>query len=121
VLQRVTNVINNDRVTIEQVNSFSSDPSSTSSVDSAAFLAIARSVREIYPDTVVAPFLVMAGTDSRHYSAVADNIYRFAPFDLSGPEDLDGIHGINERIEVKSLAAGAMFYQRLIEQLSAGQ
>ncbi len=119
VLQRVSEVIDNNRVEIQQSDGFSSDPSPVSSVDSAAFTAIQRSIREVYPNTTVAPFLVMAGTDSRHYSRVADNVYRFAPFDLTGADELDGIHGINERIAIDSLAAGAMLYQRLITHLTA--
>ena len=38
-----------------------------------------RTIREIFPDVIVAPGLMVAATDSRHYAGVTDNIFRFSP------------------------------------------
>ena len=64
------------------------------------------------------PGLVIAGTDSRHYEAVSDHIYRFSPV-RAGPQDLPRFHGTNERISTANLAELIRFYHRLITQ-SAG-
>jgi carboxypeptidase PM20D1 len=53
-------------------------------------------------------------TDSRHYAALSDRIYRFLPMRL-GPEDLERIHGTDERIAVDNYAECVRFYARLIQ------
>ena len=43
------------------------EPSPTSDPDSESYRALARTIREVFPGSVVAPALVLGGTDSRHY------------------------------------------------------
>jgi acetylornithine deacetylase/succinyl-diaminopimelate desuccinylase-like protein len=45
----------------------------------------------------VAPGLMVAATDSRHFTALSDHIFRFSPV-RAKPEDLARFHGTNERI-----------------------
>lgn len=116
VLAHVSRTISDKRVRIEPLIGFSANPSPVSSPDSAVFQSLQQTIHEIYPDVVVAPFLMMAATDSRHYIPVADHVYRFMPYQLDAQE-LTGIHGINERISVDSLARGAAFYHQLIRNL----
>lgn len=65
------------------------------------FDVIRAAVAETYPDAVVAPSLLVATTDTRHYIDVADDIYRFhgAVIPMSATP---GIHGTNEQIGVES-------------------
>ena len=74
-------------------------------------------IAEIYPGTVVAPGLSMAATDSHHYAPIASDIYRFLPLRLTA-EDLKRIHGVDERIGIKTYADLIGFLARLIENLS---
>ncbi len=74
---------------------------------------IAQSVREVYGDIAVAPGLMIAGSDSKHYAQVADNAYRFNPFVLAS-EDLTGFHGSNEKISVTNFAQGVRGYIQII-------
>jgi carboxypeptidase PM20D1 len=67
---------------------------------------------------VVAPGLMIAATDSRHFDAVADHIYKFSPV-RARPEDLPRFHGTNERIALANLAELIRFYHRLL-QVGAG-
>ena len=62
----------------------------------------------------MAPGLVLAGTDSRHYSDVAENVYRFQPILLSN-EDIEGLHGVNERISILNYDRMIRFYVGLME------
>ncbi len=91
------------------------EPSSISPVDSDAFRAIQRTIQGVFPKAVVTPYLVVGGTDSRYYSEISSNIYRFGPFRFSG-DDRKRIHGTNERIEIASLGQAVSFYSHLIEQ-----
>ena len=62
----------------------------------------------------VAPSLAIAATDGRSFSGVARDVYRFTPILLSRKE-LQGFHGVNERLSVENLRRLVGFYQRLIE------
>ena len=73
-----------------------------------------RTIREIYPDVVVAPGLMVAATDSRHYTGITDKIFRFSPV-RANSEDLKRFHGTNERLSVEGYADMIRFYRRLIE------
>ena len=80
---------------------------------SPAYRALAAAVREVFPDAVVVPGLMVAGTDSRHYLSVAEAAYRFLPLRLT-QGDLGRLHGVNERIAVGNYAEVIGFYARLI-------
>lgn len=94
-----------------------SDPSPVSSSDSAAYHGIARALRAEFPGIVVTPGLVLTGTDSTHYTPVADNVYRFAPIRVTS-QDLARLHGIDERIGIANLAEHVRFYHLLLTQLN---
>ena len=66
----------------------------------------------------VAPGLMIAGSDTRHYGKVADNSYRFNPFPLSN-EEFAGFHGTNERIKKKDFLDGIRAYIKIIEKGSS--
>jgi carboxypeptidase PM20D1 len=76
-----------------------SEPSKVAATGSPAFQLINRTVRQLHPDVVVAPGLMIAATDSRYFDAVADNVFKFSPV-RAKPEDLKRFHGTNERISI---------------------
>ncbi|HNT88413.1 MAG TPA: hypothetical protein PKL84_11160, partial [Candidatus Hydrogenedentes bacterium] len=53
------------------------------------------------------------GTDSRHYTAVAENVYKFLPFPL-GEDDLPRFHGTDERVAVEDYVKAIQFYALLM-------
>jgi len=96
------------------------DPSPVSPSDGPAFALLQRTIGELFPGAVVAPALVVGGTDARYYHVLADAVYRFAPFRY-GPADIKLPHGIDERLAVSNLADAVRFYARLIENASAAE
>jgi carboxypeptidase PM20D1 len=95
-----------------------SDPSPVSPTQSSSYQLINRTVREVFPGALVAPGLMIGGTDSRHFTAVSDHIYRFSPV-RAKPEDLSRFHGTNERIASTNLVEMVRFYHRLLSQTAA--
>ena len=91
-----------------------SDPMPTSSENSFGYEVIEKSIREIFPKTIVSPFMMTGITDSRHYSSVSKNIYRFLPL-IFTQEDLDRVHSKNERISIENYKKLIRFYIQLIE------
>lgn len=77
---------------------------------------LTKALSETFPAAVPIPFLVTATTDSRHYADLCRAVYRFGPMELE-PEEVDRIHGHDERISLDNLKKGIAFYLRLMEQL----
>ena len=95
----------------------SNAPTPVSSIDSAPFRHVQRTIQQITPDPViVAPLLVPGTTDARHYAPHSDFVYRFLPFRLT-PADRGRIHGTNERIPVTDYAAIVAYYTQLIRTM----
>ncbi len=93
------------------------EPSPVSELSGERFDALAATIADVYPDAVMAPYIVLGGTDARHYADVSASVYRFSPFTLSKTERAS-MHAVNEAIPVASLAKGVDFYQRLLRRTS---
>ncbi len=118
IVDRIRHVVGDDRVSIEPATP-ATEASPVTSHESAAYLMLNRTIRELFPDTVVAPGLMIGGTDSRHMSAVADHIFRFSPV-RARAADLARFHGTDERMAVSNYADLIRFYQALLRN-GAGQ
>jgi carboxypeptidase PM20D1 len=78
------------------------------------FKLLERTIRQSFPQTVVAPYLVLGGTDARHYAAVSASVLRFLPLEMTSA-DLGRLHGTDERVEVAGFARAVGFYIRMIK------
>lgn len=117
VLAHVKQVVDDQRFQFTTPSDVS-EPSKVAPTDSASYRLIERTVRELFPGTIVAPGLMVGGTDSHHYGVVCDHIYKFSPVKAKA-EDLSRFHGTNERIAVSNLADLIRFYHRLLSQGAA--
>lgn len=91
-----------------------SDPSPVSPWRGAAWLRLARAVRDtLGEDVVTTPYLQLGASDSRWFTEISDHVYRFTPFHLSRPER-DALHSHNERIRVEVWLRGIAFYRELV-------
>ncbi|MEL6547422.1 MAG: M20/M25/M40 family metallo-hydrolase, partial [Myxococcota bacterium] len=115
VKSRVREVIDDPRVELA-FDTFASDPSPVSDVTGGGFLLLQATLQEVYPGAIVAPSLVLAATDSRHFSAISDQVFRFSPFNYHEAVG-DQIHGTDEHIPIDDYLSGIRFYRRLIEHL----
>jgi carboxypeptidase PM20D1 len=61
-------VIDDEAVQISLREEASWEASPITPVDSPEYAALAHTVRQVFPDTLVAPFLMVGATDSRHFS-----------------------------------------------------
>ncbi|HEX2011118.1 MAG TPA: M20 family peptidase [Roseateles sp.] len=114
VLGHVKQAVGNDKFELYALPG-ASEPSKVSPTASASYQRITRTLREVFPGTLVAPGLMIGATDSRHFEAISDHIYRFSPV-RARPEDLPRFHGTNERISTANLAELTRFYHRLVSE-----
>jgi carboxypeptidase PM20D1 len=115
VMEYVQNTISDDRITVSKGGAkFSSEPSPISDMDSFGYRVIEKTAHEIFSDIIVAPTLVLAATDSRHYIEVSKNIYRFIPLKMM-QENTKRIHGIDERVGIEDYKNAIRFYHQLLK------
>lgn len=114
VRRRAERLIADNMVKVS-VQGYAGEPSPRSARGSEGFKAMAASTAAIYGGVPVAPSLVIAATDSRNYVDVADDLYRFSPFIIAA-DDLQRIHGTDERIDIANLVRGAAWYEDLIRR-----
>ncbi|MEO1334346.1 MAG: M20/M25/M40 family metallo-hydrolase, partial [Myxococcota bacterium] len=123
VKSRVESVIDDDRVLVEyhaeDGGSSIAHPTRVSSTEAEGFVALSETIRQVAQDAelVVAPYLVLGVTDARHFESITDNAYRFS-FNRFGPEDLDRLHGNNERISVENYAESIRFYALFLQKVA---
>jgi carboxypeptidase PM20D1 len=113
VINQVKKAIDDPRVHVSPSDNEWNEASSVSDVNSKSFMVLQHTIRQMFPDSIVAPFLMVAGTETKHYVEISDNIFRFLPMRLTS-EDLKRIHGKNERISLKNYEEIIKFYMQLI-------
>ena len=105
--------VNDPSVEIEVLEG--NDPSRISQVDCDSYRKVAAAVSATWDGCITSPYLMVQCSDSRHYGAISDKVYRFSAMDLT-KEERGTIHGNNERIRVETLCRAVEFYIRLLRQ-----
>ena len=105
--------VNDPSVEIEVLEG--NDPSRISQVDCDSYRKVAAAVSATWDGCITSPYLMVQCSDSRHYGAISDKVYRFSAMDLT-KEERGTIHGNNERIRVETIHRAVEFYIRLLRQ-----
>ena len=113
VCEQARKTIGDERVSIQPKEGAAWDASPASPDDSPAFERLAYTIRQFFGPLPVAPYLVMGATDARYYAVLSDQVYRFAPLLISA-ENLNLIHGDNERISIQDLEHMVQFFVQFI-------
>ena len=112
VMAHVRKVMADDRI---EMNVLPGAHDATRVSDHAArgFQAIEKSIRQVWPEVAVAPGLDIGDNDSRNYSEIASNQYRFTPFWFT-EQELAIMHGANERVSIRRYMEAIQYYIQLI-------
>ena len=117
VVEHVRRVVEDPRVSAELDSRTATEPSPVSPTEGPAWETLARTIRSVYPDAVVAPYLSLGGTDARWYTGLSANVYRFLP-QRWDPDDIARIHGIDERLRVSAYLEQIRFYAVLMQNVA---
>ena len=90
------------------------DASPVSNIHSEAYGFVEKTIRAHFPDAGVAPYLIMGGTDCRHFHALTDTALRFAPVRMSNEQNAS-CHAVDENVTLSALVEGVQFYKRLLK------
>ncbi len=108
VLARTKRLVDDPRVSIKPLG-HPNEASPVASTDTPGYAQLVRTIRQVFPEAVVAPSIMLGGSDSHHYDGLVGNTYRFAPFWMT-EEDMERIHGANERISVSDYHRVVQFF-----------
>ena len=74
-------------------------------------------VEQTFPGLPACPYVMTGATDARFYQEICSSVIRFAPV-IYGPEQMKGMHGVNENIEYACLPGAVDFYKNLIRGMA---
>lgn len=77
------------------------------------FRVVEKTIQQLFPRAVPVPFLMIGGTDARHYEGLTRNVYRFNPI-VATNELVSGAHGTDERVRAVDFARASRFFAQLI-------
>lgn len=110
-LEVITNLAKKYNIETEVV--YRGYPSPSVDINGEAFKMVESAINECFPGVGCSPYVVTGATDARFYSKICDSCVRFAPV-VYGPEQMKGMHGLNENIECNTLAGAVDFYKKII-------
>ena len=113
-LEKIKRIAEKYGIEIEEIER---DYCAPTDFEGEAFCTVESLLNENFPDVIVAPFLLTAGTDARRLTDVADNILRFAPIDLNR-EQFKTIHSANEHIGIRNIGECVVFYKDFIKKMT---
>ncbi len=112
----IRKVVRNKDIDIEYIKG--KEASAISPTDTRAFKVLTELSHQMNKYNIVAPYLVMGGTDTYHYEDICDNLYRYAPFTVSTSLLLT-THSTNERCPVDQLTEGVQFFKRYMKRMAS--
>jgi carboxypeptidase PM20D1 len=115
VKAHVTRTINDPDITLTDYLKAPAEATPVADTRNPGYALISDTARRIEPSALVVPSLVIAGTDSKHWSRVSDAAFRFTPARI-GPDELKRFHATNERIAISNYGEIISFYRELITQ-----
>jgi carboxypeptidase PM20D1 len=113
IRERVVDIIDDERV--EVIMETNINPSPVSPTDSMGYQLLAQTIRGFDDEILVAPNLLIGGTDARYFHAVSPNVYRFIMVRAT-PDTMNIVHGIDEAIAVEDYLTAIKFYYALIQR-----
>ena len=90
------------------------DASPVSNIHSAEYAFVVDQIRAHFPQAGVAPYLIMGGTDCRHFHALTENALRFAPVPMTAAQSAS-CHAVDENVTVASLVQGVRFFRDFLK------
>jgi acetylornithine deacetylase/succinyl-diaminopimelate desuccinylase-like protein len=110
-------VIADDQIKVTPLNE--PDPSPLPPVNPELMAAVEQITAAMWPGVPVVPTLLPAATDGRFLNNAGIPTYGISG--IFRDPDGSGVHGLNERIRVRSLYEGHEFLYRLVKQLGGGE
>lgn len=113
ILNYIEKEIGNEHVELKVIEK--REASKISGIENEFYNKLEESIIESFGDIIVSPFLMTGATDSRHYTRICDNVYRFTGMHLTS-EEIGLIHSNNECIRIDTVKENINFFINLISK-----
>jgi carboxypeptidase PM20D1 len=113
-IDHVRRAIRDEHVVIDALHP--AQPSPVSPTTGEAWLLLQYAIGQTYPGAIVTPYVMLAASDSRHFTTISEHVYRFSPFRMSA-EERATLHAKNERMTVATFVQGVQFYRAVIARV----
>lgn len=90
------------------------DASPVSNSRSAEYAYVKNCIAHQFPGIGITPYIIMGGTDCRHFHALTENALRFSAVPMSFAQ-VASCHAVNENVDITALCEGVCFYKYLIQ------
>ena len=110
-VERLRRVIGDPDVSVRTIQG--TNPSPVSPTNTPEWERLRRAIRMTWPEAIVSPYMMVACSDSRHFCAISENVFRFSAMELS-KEERGCIHGLNERVPTEKIGRAAEFFTRVL-------
>jgi len=110
--KKISDIASKYDLTVEKI--VGNGPSRSLNLNGDAYRITKETINKVFPGVGIMPYVVTGGTDSRFFDDVVESCVRFSPV-MFGPEQLKGMHGLNENIECATLPGAVDYYKELIK------
>ena len=115
VVEHIRRAVDDPSLRLEVVDA--NEPSPVSPSDGPAYELLARVTEAAFPDAIVTPYVMLAATDARFFTALCPQVYRFTPFRMTKAQR-ESIHSYDEHLGVEDYLAGIAWYRTLLEEVA---
>ena len=91
------------------------DASPVSNIHSKEYAYVCDCIRKQFPDVGIAPYIIMGGTDCRHFHALTENALRFAPVRMTNAQSAS-CHAVDENVTLTAVAEGVRFFKMFLKE-----
>ena len=91
------------------------DASPVSNIHSKEYAYVCSCIEKQFPDVGIAPYIIMGGTDCRHFHALTENALRFAPVRMTNAQSAS-CHAVDENVTLSALAEGVRFFKMFLKE-----
>jgi carboxypeptidase PM20D1 len=93
---------------------YAHDCSDVTDINTENYKYVCKCIKDVFEDVNISPYIMLGGTDSRHYTKISDCVVRFAPLRLNN-QQLQSPHGLDENVSIDALYDATKFYRYFIE------
>ncbi|NLP26793.1 MAG: M20/M25/M40 family metallo-hydrolase [Clostridiales bacterium] len=106
-LKKVLKIAQKNNIWMEMISGYDIPP--VADMDTYAYRQVLLQIRETFGDIPVIPYVMLAGTDARHYTKICDCVLRFVPLTMTDAQ-MKSAHAVDENLDVSSLARAVNYY-----------
>lgn len=109
--EKISKIAMKNDVWMEMISGY--DVCKAADTNTYAYKQVIKQIGKTFGNIPVVPYVMLAGTDARHYTKICDCVLRFVPLTFSSAQQKSA-HAIDENLNISSLSRAVEFYYDFI-------